>query len=397
MTGVADLFTQRYGRTPEVVASAPGRVNLIGEHTDYSLLPVLPMAIDRGVEIALARSPHKLEVHTTLTDTAGQRPPEAGWRPYLGVVVDYLGFEGGLVGLIDSDLPATGGLSSSTALTLGLMVAVATLDDREMSVESAVEATIGAERSAAVESGAMDQTVIGYGRAGHALRIGFRPPSMRHLPIPEHMAVVAGYSGTPAHKGGGARHAYNARVVGCRMATVLLGRSLGVDVVPAPVLAAVASHPDVLAAAAELPVDARPSAIPDEQIVGLAAGVFDRDESVPVRETALHVLTEARRVEAAEAALLDGDVAGIGRLFDESQASLVRFGASTPALGRLTTAMRTGGATGARLTGAGFGGYAVAVCPPEVIPAVIEAAIAATGGPAFEVTAADGVTVVDRR
>jgi len=97
-------------------------------------------------------------------------------------------------------------------------------------------------------------------------------------------------------------------------------------------------------------------------------------------------------VDKAEAALVDNNGAALGRLFDESHASLQEFGASTHALDVVVDAARLGGALGSRLTGAGFGGWAVAACTPDLVANVVEAMSVAGGGPAFPVVASAGVS-----
>ncbi len=132
-----------------------------------------------------------------------------------------------------------------------------------------------------------------------------------------------------------------------------------------------------------------------ERIVSLSAAHFDSAKKVPVKSYARHVLAEAERVNAAEAALVAGDLKAFGKTMNESHDSLRQdYRCSTPALDRVAAAMRKAGAFGARLTGAGFGGYAVAACPTEAVARVIEAALTATGGPAFEVRASDGVRLL---
>jgi galactokinase len=107
------------------------------------------------------------------------------------------------------------------------------------------------------------------------------------------------------------------------------------------------------------------------------------------------VLGEARRVDLTERALADADLEGLGRLLDASHHSLARdFRCSTCRLDRLCQAMREAGALGARLTGAGFGGYALAAVPQARVAPVVEAARAATGGPAFEIRADAGLEVI---
>ena len=131
-----------------------------------------------------------------------------------------------------------------------------------------------------------------------------------------------------------------------------------------------------------------------ERMVKLTATEFDSDVVLPIRSVAAHVLSEARRVDAAEAALNADDFVELGRLLDASHESLGHFGASSPALDRLVGSMRESGAYGARLTGAGFGGYAIGICPLDRLDAVIEASEQATGGPAFRVRPSAGVSGV---
>jgi len=400
---VEAAFRTRFGRPPEVVVSAPGRVNLIGEHTDYSYLPVLPMAIDRRVAIAAATA-DQFEIHSSADPTPVLGPPEkAGWHRYLAAVISQTGCETGLAAVIASDLPVTGGLASSTALTMGFMAALTTAAGKRVVPNDMSRAALAAERVAGVESGAMDQTVIIHGRKGAALRIDFaagRPPSIKLVPLPADLRTVVAYSGEPAHKGAGARHAYNRSVVACRAAAVLIGRAAGLPALTGPVLGEVARLTGALDLATDLAstMTARAAAgtagVDPAMLVGLATGEFDPDEPLPVRAAAVHVLSEATRVDQAEAALGGGDISGFGRLLDASHRSLADFGASTPRLDTLTAAMRQAGALGARLTGAGFGGNVIGVCLPSRVEAVIEAARMASGGPAFEVSADTGLTLV---
>jgi galactokinase len=132
-----------------------------------------------------------------------------------------------------------------------------------------------------------------------------------------------------------------------------------------------------------------------EALVRLSHGRLDHTARVPVKRLARHVLSEAARVDAAEAALKDGALEAFGRLLNESHDSLRQdYRCSTPALDRLCAAMRRAGAFGARLTGAGFGGYGLAACAPGHVGAVIEAAVGAGGGPAFEVRASAGLALL---
>jgi len=402
LTRVVDAVRERHDTEPSVVIRSPGRVNLIGEHTDYSLLPVMPFAIDQAVYIAVCEGPDGIEVDSlTHPDPAtielgGDRSDLSGWHRYFAAAVDVVGFVGGARVLIDADLPATGGLSSSSAFTVGVLMALGAFAGDPPQREELPELALAAERSIGVESGAMDQTVISLAIEGHALRIDFDPFATRHIPISASLGIVAGYSGRAAPKGGDANHSYNSRVVACRAAALLLASDEGIDPGSPPVLSKVRDSDLV----GNLPVEASAASVAEQlgedvaRIAKLTATEFDPNAVLPIRSVARHVLSEAKRVDEAERALEADDYLELGRLLDASHESLGDFGASSPALDRLTGAMREAGAYGARLTGAGFGGYAIAICPMDRVDAVIEASEQATGGPAFGVRPSAGVSGV---
>ncbi len=364
-----------------VTVSAPGRVNLIGEHTDYSLLPVLPIAIQKRLRVhAEATGDGVVEARSGQFDgifrsDAAENPM---WSHYLSAVVELIGTADGARLTIGGDLPPTGGLSSSSALTVASLLALFRLDDDEPEPDRLVDLAVRAERATGVEGGAMDQTLIVHAAAGTALRIDFDPLASHRVEVPEEMAFVAGYSGKPAPKGGAASDAYNARVAGTRTAALLLGAS-------PPFLANVdGAVEDVLASLPE-------EALPPPEARQLTAGRYESTDPLPVRAWARHVLTEAERVEAASIALEAGDVETLGQLFDESHASLANdYGVSTPELGLIVATARDAGAAGARLTGAGFGGWAVAVCHPHRVEAVA-GAMASIAGEAFRAEPSGGV------
>jgi galactokinase len=264
---------------------------------------------------------------------------------------------------------------------------------------AAALAAAQAERTVGVETGGMDQLVIALAKAGNALRMDFLPPAQRDVPLPEGLAFVVAYSGEEAPKGGAVRDAYNERVVGTRIAALMLADMLGLDIDGPLLLGAVADVDAAPVMVEELPEQMAPrnaannDAAALDRVVSLSAAHFDSTRKVPVKRLARHVLSEAERVDAAEIALASGDLAAFGKLLNDSHDSLRNdYRCSTPALDKVAAAMRKAGALGARLTGAGFGGYALAACSPDRVAAVTEAAIAATGGPALEVSASDGLT-----
>lgn len=243
----------------------------------------------------------------------------------------------------------------------------------------------------------MDQLVIAHGRRGSALQIDFDPIRFHTVAIPDDISLVVAYSGTPGAKGAEARDGYNTRVVASRAAAACLAARLGLDAGEPPALSKVAGAVtgDLLASlpseasVADLMVEFRIDAGP---VATLTTETYDLLRPFPVQSVATHILSEASRVDATERALVAGDAARVGALMNESHASLRSFGVSSPGLERVTAAMRSAGALGARITGAGFGGNAVAACGPDRVAAVIAAAIDATGGPAFEVVASDGLS-----
>jgi galactokinase len=368
-------------RMDAVTVSAPGRVNLIGEHTDYSLLPVLPIAIQKRLRVHAERTDDGVvEARSTRFEGVfrSDRTQNPAWTQYLTPIVELAGTGGGALLTVQGDLPPTGGLSSSSALTVASLLALLRLDDHDPDSGDLVDLAIRAERATGVEGGAMDQTVIVNAEAGTALRIDFAPITWRPVSIPDDVAFVVGYSGTPAPKGGWARDAYNARVVGTRTAAAILGAD-------PPFLAYVRGPSDD--AIASLPETASPL----REAARLTSGVYDATDPLPVRAWARHVLTEAERVEQATDALERADVGALGRLFDESHTSLATdFGVSTPQLDLLTDVARDAGAAGARLTGAGFGGWGVAVCRSSHA-GTVAGAMASVAGQAFRVEASAGV------
>ena len=401
-----------FGAAATAAAHAPGRVNLIGEHTDYNLLPVLPMAIDRGIAVAAAPALGNavravssafpgaaIEVDRGLLGQSRRQD----WGRYLeGVLLELADLaEGrGATIAIESDLPPAGGLSSSSALTLAMMSALAAAWGEPLDHEALVARAIRAERHAGVESGGMDQTVIAFAEADQALRIDFEPPLRTPVPIPAGLAIVVAASGEDAPKAGAAREGYNERVVGGRLAAVMLADEVGFDIEPTPTLRDLIDVEVVEILIEGLPEKitprevAAPLNLPLERITGLTTETWGAYAKTPVRRVARHVLSEARRVDEAEAALRAGDLATFGKLLNDSHNSLREdLRCSTPALDKVCAAMRKAGALGARLTGAGFGGFAMAACRPEDVDAVIEAAIAATGGPAFQVVASAGLRI----
>jgi galactokinase len=326
----------------QVVAHAPGRVNLIGEHTDYSGGLVLPMAIDLGVtvvgepggsEVVLRSEDHRGEVR--LPAGGGGDMPSAGWGRYVAAVVAELAESGrpsvGLTGAISSDLPEGTGLSSSAALTVAIAYALCTAANFHLEpMELALLCQRAEQRAVGVPVGVMDQAASILGRDGHAVMLDCG--SLEHLlvPMPPRVAVLVVDSGISRQlelSGYAQRRS--------QLEEGLEG--LGID----------------------RPSDLSPDDLPD------------RPADVPdlLYRRVRHVVTENDRVRRTVAALTSQegpDRAVLGRLFADSHASLRDdYEVSLHEIDMLVDIAVGEGATAARLTGGGFGGAIVALVDDE--------------------------------
>jgi galactokinase len=362
-------------------ARAPGRVNLIGEHVDYHDLPVLPMALELGVEVVFTprddgtvrlrnREPafEALEIPVTRDPPRG---PEGGWGNYARAAVgavadlDVPGAFGGLDGEVVSDLPRAAGLSSSSALVVAVALALAsTHRDPDWSPPEPTRwATLLAEgeRYVGTAGGGMDQAASLGGRRGEVLRIAFDPVRWSTRRLPEGWAIVVAHSGVHAEKSGAARRAYNAlRARGERARDHLADR--------------LDTSRDYRALRAAATAD---------ELIRMAREGLDAGTAAVVR----HVLGETQRVEAAWQALPQADLDAFGSAMNASHESLARHcGVSHPRLDALVGRAREAGAAGARLTGAGFGGCIVALTTERhasgLMETLVEANRAAGFGPA---------------
>jgi len=319
---------------PETV-SAPGRVNLIGEHIDYHGGAVLPIALRRRIHVTYrARPDRRIRARSEgygareFEWTPGLVPVAAGdWENYLRAAAQAVAAKWGAAAGVDagivSDLPPAAGLSSSSALLVAFTLALLRANGREASFAELMEVLPDAEQFVGTRGGGMDHAASLASRAGCASLIEFDPLSVRHIPVPEGWSFLVANSGENAEKSGAVRELYNARR---RAGTAALER-LGLR-----------SYRDAA--------------------VGLGANLPPEE-----RDAFEHVTTEFRRVRQAVEAWSHADALLFGRLLLDSHASLRdRLRVSTPALDRLVEAAMDAGALGARLTGAGFGGCAVIFC-----------------------------------
>ena len=309
---------------------APGRVNLIGEHTDYTGGLAVPMAIDRGTTLTATARPGSTRVTSTEVggavdiDLPFSGPPSSvdpQWGSFVAAVAAELestmGFEGHLV----SDIPSSAGLSSSAALMCAVALALG-FDGPPL--ELAQRARRAEHAATGVPTGIMDQYCIAAARAHHATLIDCHRLSIEHVLIPDDLEIVVRFVAHRTLRGS----AYSDRVDECAQAESVIG-------------------------------PLRTATLDD------VGRISDRI----VRSRARHVVSENQRVRDFVSALRRGDYQRLGRLLAASHASLRDdFDTSTPVMDAAVAGLNaTPGVFGARMTGGGFGGCLVAIARPGTI------------------------------
>jgi galactokinase len=319
------------------VWAAPGRVNLIGEHTDYNDGFVLPFALPRRTEVRASAAGDDWTVTSrgeTVTFTARDLSPGGvpGWAGYVAGVVWALRSAGyGVPGArleISSDVPVGAGLSSSAALECAVLAALADLGGVSIPAYERARLARRAENDyVGVPCGIMDQAASTLAREGHALFLDCRSGDVEHVPLPlasDGLAVLVIDSKAPHELTDGA---YADRLEACRRGASLLG-------VPA---------------LRDVPAGTLPEAL-------------ERIDDEVTRRRVRHVVTENARVLATVERLRAGDLRGIGPLLTESHASMRDdFEITVPEVDTAVEAALPAGAHGARMTGGGFGGCVIAL------------------------------------
>jgi galactokinase len=335
------------------VVRAPGRVNLIGEHTDYNDGLVLPFAIDLEIRIAtLPTDDRKVELTRLDTGQSSGFPLDAigtrrgGWIDYVAGTAQSLAEAGialrGVRGIIASTLPASSGLSSSAALELASAWTLAGAPDDVDPLRMARLCQRAENAYVGVQSGLMDQFASALGRPGAALLLDCRSLEWRPVPLPlERASLVVVHSGSTRSLDGSA---YNARRAQCEAAVRVIARA----------------HPQV-------------RALRDVSLAMLAEASGELDHETILR--CRHVITENDRVRATVTALDGGDLDAVGRLLVDSHLSLRgEFEVSSPELDALVEiATGVSGVYGARMTGAGFGGCIIALVRPDAVESLAAA------------------------
>ena len=342
---IAAHYRERFGSTPAIIVSAPGRVNLIGEHTDYNGGFVLPAAIDRHMVMAASSREdtlvclHSVDFNSDASFSldAISHDMQAMWSNYERAVAWALqeaGYElRGMNAVLSGNIPMGSGLSSSAAIEVATAYAFRTLNDLPLDLVTLAKLCQRAENEfVGVNCGIMDQFISALGKAQHALLIDCRSLDHRLVPLPAEMSLVI--CDTKVRRDL-ISSAYNERRAQCEAGAQLLGL---------PSLR-----------------DAEWSTFEDQQ------------QELPklVRQRCRHIISENQRVLDAVAALEEDDLPAFGTLMNQSHESLRDdYEVSCRELDIMVeAAWEVDGVYGSRMTGAGFGGCTINAVHPDAVGA----------------------------
>jgi N-acetylgalactosamine kinase len=419
---IAELFAGRFEEADIMVARAPGRINLIGEHTDYNGLPVLPMAINRDIASVFSPRSDKKIVLTNTDCTLPERVfeiedsippyPTGDWGNYCkaGVqgIIDHYRERNkpicrlrGLQAAIEGDIPSAAGMSSSSALVvLSALIFLAANKVDTFASESGrldlAELLAKAEHYVGTRGGGMDQAISLLAQPDRALKIDFFPLRASPTPLPAGHSFVVSNSLVQAAKTESALQQYNRRPVECRLAAAVLKKTFSDRYErEVPLFRLGDLREDRLAIVEEEIREIADNTLhqgsyslaeiasilgksPEQTAhIYCAAGdgsVFpEPEDGFKLESRYRHITEEGRRVEASVQALVSGDIAGFGELMYRSHISCRDlYEISCPEMDELVEISRRAGAIGARLTGAGFGGCTISLVPDDEIEVFME-------------------------
>jgi galactokinase len=338
-TKVDDTYKQQFGHTPDLIVSAPGRVNLIGEHTDYNDGFVLPMAIDRKISIGGSlRDDEEVCLYSLNFQEMARFPisslkKEGKWTDYVQGVIDELLKAGepvrGFNAVLYGNVPLGSGLSSSAAIEVATAFFLANLNDIGLSPEEIAKLCQRAEnRFVGMNCGIMDQFISRLGQAGHALYLDCRDLRYQLVPFDLDRYVVAICNSNVKRQL--VDSAYNERRAQCEKGVRLLQAKLG----------------NIMA------------------LRDVSSEQLEENKSLLpplVYQRCRHVITENERVKKAVSVLQQGNISSFGDLLNQSHESLCTdYEVSCEELNHLVAiARQVDGTVGSRMTGAGFGGCTV--------------------------------------
>ncbi len=338
LTSLSQAFSERFGHCASLFACAPGRLEILGNHTDYNQGTVLSVAIDRSAKVAAAANPQaEAGMVCRLYDVKGKsarqfrldaldRKIPRDWANYIKGIVCEFNARGIVVPAFDmvvtGDVPLSAGMSSSAALEMAVVKALDKLCGSALGWQEMARIGQGSENHyVGANTGLLDQFSSLMGRQGHLIHSDFRSLEVVNVPVPQGTSFVVANS----HVKHNLTNEYNERRADCEEATRILGVPALRDVTPV-------------------------------QLEAARSRLEDR-----VYRRARHVVEEIDRVARGSQALAQGDVASFGKLMDLSHdSSRMNFENSCPELDVLVSLGRKlPGHLGARLSGGGFGGITV--------------------------------------
>ena len=400
-------FMERFPDSKDVtIVRAPGRVNLIGEHTDYNGLPVMPMALDYDMMVALSpRSDKKVRVvnpdypdRSFMIEKEIPRFETGDWGNYIkagvqgivdqqgGDIEKLSGFNASYLGTV----PVGSGLSSSSTVVVASALALMTASDLEWEPIAFAEQMAKAEWYVGTQGGGMDHASSILNQKGKALKIDFFPLRVVPATIPEGFSIVVANSMVVAEKTREMRMNYNMRPSVCRMATALMVRKLGLEGEGIERLGDIYFKLGRVETEKALKANLwwRGYTKNDlteqlgitleelnDQYCTTKSGehISGPPEGFKLLARARHVVSEAARVEDALVAANSGDGKKLGELMFKSHTSCRKnYELSVPALNDLVNIGREAGSSGSRLTGAGFGGCTVHLVRDEILEQFID-------------------------
>lgn len=437
-----DSFAKTHGVKPDFVARSPGRVNIIGEHIDYSLYNVLPTAVTVDVLVAVKVKGKESQTNIKVSNTNDTKYPTAEFHvPQEGDV--HIGehdwsnyFKAGLRGsvqllrkehgasfqpksmdvMIDGNVPAGGGLSSSAAFVCASALAVMAANDYDVSKQDLLDLSIVSERSVGVYSGGMDQAASVFSESGFLLYCRFFPEfSAEHVPVPSadpEITFLIAQSFVTSDKAVTAARHYNLRVVEVTLAAVVLAKLFDISLNPdssslgfsirnfqEELMKALGKRDSAEDVQLDIMIKTvkekltrdsysreQISDILDMSVPTLEKAYFSKFEvegdAFKLRQRALHVVEEARRVVAfkdtlsssANKKLSREQLTYLGNLMNKTQDSCRDvYECSCPEIDEICSIARKHGALGSRLTGAGWGGCTVHLVPQDKVESVTQA------------------------
>jgi len=405
------IFGNVFPESPEIfLLRTPGRVNLIGEHTDYNGLPVLPIAVNRDIMLVAApRSDANVCIHNVSARfqrrkfaISGQieQYAQGDWGNYVkaaGQAIHQLLSERtgepikGFNAVVDGYIPMASGLASSSALVVASGMAILLANGHVIDRLKVAEALANGEHYVGTRGGGMDQIICLMARENCAAKIDFFPAHVEQVPIPSGYSFVVCHSRIDAPKTTTARSAYNLRAAESHIAAAMIGQTLARRTADRALQ--IRRIGDLYSEALQLSENEIDSLMErtflketyslgeiaqflesDEQCMQQSyLGAVDEEDYRPpyrlkLRSRSRHVISEGRRVRQATDALRARRLDEFGRLMYESHESCAHdYEISIPELDVLVSIAKEAGALGARLTGAGFGGCAISlVCDADL-------------------------------